>query len=352
VTPRGTDWSLALLVALLFATGLFTWYSGERTQAWVFAAHGVLGGSLALLLIWKLRRVGRRVVEPAGWDRRAGFGLASLLLVGLVLVSGWLWSTAGAIYLSGYSLLVWHAALGGLLTVIVVVHLGARAKLPRPRDVAGRRQLLSAAGIAIGGFVAWRVQRPLAAALGLPGADRRFTGSYEAGSHTGNDFPTTSWVADSPRPLSRQSYRLRVEGAVDHPLALTAAELDAGDELEATLDCTGGFYTTQRWRGVRLGRLLDRAGPRAEARYARIVSHTGYRWSFDLVEARDLLLATAVGGEPLSHDHGAPARLVAPGRRGFQWVKWVVRVDLHEQPDYGSFASTLWSSFTPEGRGS
>jgi DMSO/TMAO reductase YedYZ molybdopterin-dependent catalytic subunit len=83
----------------------------------------------------------------------------------------------------------------------------------------------------------------------------------------------------------------------------------------------------------------------------RVISHTGYRSSFDLGDARRLLLATSVGGEPLSHEHGAPARLVAPGWRGFQWVRWVVRVELHDGPDPGAVASTVWSSFTAEGRG-
>jgi hypothetical protein len=39
---------------------------------------------------------------------------------------------------------------------------------------------------------------------------------------------------------------------------LTAAELDAGDRMTATLDCTGGFYSTQRWRGTRLSSLTPR----------------------------------------------------------------------------------------------
>jgi DMSO/TMAO reductase YedYZ molybdopterin-dependent catalytic subunit len=52
-----------------------------------------------------------------------------------------------------------------------------------------------------------------------------------------------------------------------------------------------------------------------------------------------------VGGEPISHGHGAPVRLVAPGRRGFQWVKWVVRLEVRDTPDLGAPASTIWSSF-------
>ena len=83
----------------------------------------------------------------------------------------------------------------------------------------------------------------------------------------------------------------------------------------------------------------------------RVISHTGYRWTFELRDAPGLLLANGVGGEALSHEHGAPVRLVAPGRRGLEWVKWVVRVELHDGPDPGAPASTVWSSFTPEGRG-
>jgi DMSO/TMAO reductase YedYZ molybdopterin-dependent catalytic subunit len=205
----------------------------------------------------------------------------------------------------------------------------------------------------VGAFalVAWRVQRPLADRLGWRGAQRRFTGSYAAPSFSGNDFPATSWVSDDPREIAGPGYRLRVDGAVRRELELDAGELDTDDELVATLDCTGGFHTTQRWRGVRLGRLVDRAGARPDATHVRVVSHTGYRASFALGTARDLLLATHVGDEPLSHGHGAPARLVVPGRRGFQWVKWVVRVELAEGPDPGALASTLWSSVTPEGRG-
>jgi DMSO/TMAO reductase YedYZ molybdopterin-dependent catalytic subunit len=39
-----------------------------------------------------------------------------------------------------------------------------------------------------------------------------------------------------------------------------------------------------------------------------------------------------VGGVPLTPAHGYPVRLVAPGRRGYWWVKWVDRVELSADP--------------------
>ena len=142
---------------------------------------------------------------------------------------------------------------------------------------------------------------------------------------------------------------MAVAGEVARPLELTAAELDRGDALRATLDCTGGFYADREWSGTSLATLLEEAGARGG--HVRVISHTGYRWSFSAAFAARCLLATRVGGEPLSHGHGAPVRLVAPGRRGFQWVKWITRIEVHDGPDPGAPASTVWSSFSAEGRG-
>ena len=133
---------------------------------------------------------------------------------------------------------------------------------------------------------------------------------------------------------------------------LTLDELTSDDELTATLDCTGGFYSTQRWSGVGLGRLLQKAGVLRSApvtcRSSRGPATGGASLS---TTPTSLLLATHVADQPLSHEHGAPVRLVAPYSRGFQWVKWVERIDVRELPDYGAPASTVWSSFTAAGRG-
>ncbi len=68
-----------------------------------------------------------------------------------------------------------------------------------------------------------------------------------------------------------------VDGLVGRRIEVGAAQLDRGDALVATLDCTGGFYSTQHWRGVLLGRLLDEAGIEPAVEHVRVISRTGYR---------------------------------------------------------------------------
>ncbi len=352
MSPRVTDWSLALAGAAAFTSGLLSLFSGRPDEWLVFAFHGAAGLWLLLLLWGKLRRVWPRLLHPRLWDRRTAFGVLALLAVALAGGSGVWWVAGGDLYLAGFNLLNWHIVTGFALSLAIAIHMLARAKRLRVRDVRGRRLALRFGAVAVGAAALWPAQQAAQLLAGAPGARRRFTGSRMAGSYAGNAFPATSWVADAPRVIVAGSWRLRVGGAVVAPLELGYDELvTIGDELDAILDCTGGFYSAQRWRGVRVGRLLERARPLPGARWVRFVSVTGYRWSLPLAEARDALLATHAGEEALSHEHGAPARLVAPGRRGFQWVKWVVRVEALTEPDLGEIVAIHTSSLTPAGRG-
>jgi DMSO/TMAO reductase YedYZ molybdopterin-dependent catalytic subunit len=99
-------------------------------------------------------------------------------------------------------------------------------------------------------------------------------------------------------------------------------------EVTTTLDCTGGWYTIQTWRGVRLTELLNQAQLQPEAIGIALKGVMGYSAVFTLEQAGEIVLATHVGGEILNHVHGFPLRAVVPSRRGWQWVKWLTEVEI------------------------
>src|SRR6266516_2890729 len=138
MSPRLTDWSIALVAVLAFATGIISLISGRLEDWFIFVVHGIAGLWLLLLLWGKLRRVWPRLIHPRRWDRRTAFGLLALLLVTLTLGAGIWWAAGGDLYFAGFNLLNWHIALGLAITAAIVLHMFARAKRLRKRDIAGR----------------------------------------------------------------------------------------------------------------------------------------------------------------------------------------------------------------------
>jgi hypothetical protein len=335
---RVVDRSILVLVVLAALTGVATGFAGRPGDRWVYALHAVGGLVLTATVAWKLRRVAGRLRSLDG--RRAVSLALSLATLGTLATGvGW---TVGLSVPGPAPLLMVHVYLAVATVLLTVAHLPGRLRLPTP-EFDDRRVALSGLALAAAGTAVWWLQRRVAAVAGV---DRRFTGSRERGSFAGNNFPVTAWVADDPDPVDLDDYRLRVAGAVDRPLAVAYDDLAGVDDSErATLDCTSGWYADHEWAGVRVGRLLDRADLRESARYVSFRSVTGYRWALPVEEAREALLATRVDGETLSHGHGRPLRLVAPGRRGFQWVKWVETVEVREEPDPGQLAAIFLSGF-------
>jgi DMSO/TMAO reductase YedYZ molybdopterin-dependent catalytic subunit len=144
-------------------------------------------------------------------------------------------------------------------------------------------------------------------------------------------------------------WRIAIEGLVDRPQAVTAADL-AGTAAPAgihLLECAGnarsgrfGLISAARWDGVPLTRVLDLAAPRAAATHVLVAgmddpgpsftSAAGASWVFTRQQIADAgaFLATRMNGEPLPADHGAPVRLVVPGWYGCACIKWVNRIAL------------------------
>ena len=343
-------WVNLLLLLLLLAqtvTGYFGFTNGRESSAWILAMHGIIAYALLLLLFFKADVIGDAWRRKKRWTaRRVGF-VITLVLLALTLLLGLLWTFQRPLYLGGFSLVSLHIYVAVPLMLLMLWHAWHMRFIRRVPGATGRRLLLGGLGAALGGLLLWAAVGRAKAAAGLRGAARRFTGSYETGSFT-PDFPVVSWIADRPPPVDAVAWRLRVEGAVARPFSLSYAELAAleQEEVVAALDCTGGWYSVQRWRGVVVGALLARAGVLPAAASVTFEAVSGYPRRFPLDEAAGALLALGTADEagdayrPLSHDHGAPARVVLPGRRGMEWVKWLAVIRVNE-------SGAVWQSPLP-----
>ncbi|WP_311170496.1 molybdopterin-dependent oxidoreductase [Halobellus ordinarius] len=344
-SPRLVDWSLLAVVLLETGTGLYSFTVAAPSGWSVFWLHRILGVTFVALLGFKLARVRHRLTRREHWQASTLVSVLTLLATLGALATGVTWVFGLDVRLAYWTLLSVHVGFGLVLVPLVAWHLSSRARLPDRDDFHRRRTTIKYAGLLVGGALTYRGQELANRVLDTPGEDRRFTGSQPREGSGNGSFPVTSWVADDPEPIDRSTWTLTVAGEVGSPLELSLDALGPDSSEEALLDCTSGWYTVQRWRGLRVGDLLDAADVAEEGRFVRFVSVTGYRWSLPIEEAREALLATHVGDERLSHGHGAPLRLVAPGRRGFQWVKWVHRVEVRRRDDPAQWLVTLISGF-------
>jgi DMSO/TMAO reductase YedYZ molybdopterin-dependent catalytic subunit len=176
------------------------------------------------------------------------------------------------------------------------------------------------------------------------------------------------------------TWRLVVEGEVDHPLILTYDEIRemAHRETEALLECAGnsratvrpraegvlwrnGAVGTARWSGVPLAEILSRARVRPGAvevmlegadhgHEPGVAGELSFAMSLTVEKALDpdTLLADEMNGAPLSPRHGFPVRAVVPGWYGMASVKWLSRIVVLDRPFEGYY-KTLAYAIIPEG---
>ena len=319
---RGTNLALLVVILLAVATGALAFAIGGGWARWAVAAHGAAGLAIVLLAPWKTAISARGIQR-----RRPGLG-ASLALAMLVVIA----VTSGVAHAVGWwtGILAMQVHVGSVLGMLPLVawHVLARPVRPRKTDLS-RRSLLRGAALAGGSIATLGGIEAFVRVTGLPGAERRFTGSYERGSFDPDRMPVTQWLDDKLPELGTGLWRLEVR-SLGATRVLTYDEiLGFDDEIRMTLDCTGGWFASQDWSGVRVNRLLE---PDPDARSFVAVSATGYARRLPIAEASRMVLATRVGGLPLSVGHGYPLRLVAPGRRGFWWVKWVERIEASSTP--------------------
>jgi hypothetical protein len=323
------DRLLAFLLVTQLTTGLLTLRSGQPATAPLFLLHGLVGGALLVASVEKLRRSVGPAIRAGRW-RNLLLGAALALLVAAALAGGFAWVASGRIWSIGpWTILTLHVWAALAILPILVFHLLPRRwRLLRPRSMARpmtRRTFLAVSGVATLGALAWAAADILDR---VGGGARRFTGSRWLPE--GGIPPPTTFYGEGTPAIDLAAWRLRVHGRVASPLELDLAGLAdlAVESREAVLDCTSGWVLRTGWRGTPLAAVLSAAGADADATFVKVRSVTGWMVPLERSELADALLATHVAGEPLPAGNGAPLRLVIPGRRGLDWVKWVTELEI------------------------
>ncbi|MES0834031.1 molybdopterin-dependent oxidoreductase [Nocardiopsis tropica] len=233
---------------------------------------------------------------------------------------------------------------------------------------AGRRFVLTAAGVLAASGAAGTLGLRLPALLGgppgrpapaLPAAAVPLP-ALPAGTDLGipgltpfstpaDEFYRIDTALAVPR-LDASRWVLRVHGRVERPFEIDMEELLGLPLVEAdiTLSCVsnpvgGDLVGNTRWLGYPLADLLRRAGVRAGADQILSTSHDGWTCGTPtetVMDGRDALLAVGMGGRPLTHEHGFPARMVVPGLFGYvSATKWVTDIELTRFADRQAYWS-------------
>lgn len=142
--------------------------------------------------------------------------------------------------------------------------------------------------------------------------------------------------------MNLQQWRFRVGGLVGRESEWSWEEFSRLPRIKVFAD----FHCVTRWsrlgnlwEGVSTRELIRRAGDAQPL--ARYVLVSGYDrgWTTNLplddFLAEDALVALTHDGEPISAEHGGPARLIVPRLYAWKSAKWAARIDLMQNDQAG-----------------
>ena len=155
----------------------------------------------------------------------------------------------------------------------------------------------------------------------------------------------------TPDPAYIPGWRLTLDGLSSGlTLSLDIEALLARHQVHdqiTRLVCVEGWSAIAWWSGLRFDDLLHAYPPVSQAKWALLESSVNldangnpdpYFVSIDLLTAQhpQTLLATHLNGKPLTVEHGAPLRLLAPMKLGLKNIKAITRITYakDEPPDY------------------
>ena len=152
--------------------------------------------------------------------------------------------------------------------------------------------------------------------------------------------------------IDQATYRLQVKGLVDRELSLSVADLQRlpRESQNTRMKCVQCWSARAEWGGFRFGHLQEMAKPKATAKAVRVECADKWYEYFTVAELLSprVLFAMEMQGQPLADRHGAPLRLIDPGRYGYKSAKLITSIEFVREGK-GSMACDLGPYYSPGG---
>jgi DMSO/TMAO reductase YedYZ molybdopterin-dependent catalytic subunit len=138
------------------------------------------------------------------------------------------------------------------------------------------------------------------------------------------------------------TYRLRITGLVNTPRNLTYQEIVTNFQQYkkvVTLNCVEGWSVVLLWEGPLVRDLLNGSIPMPGATTLVFTSSDGFTTSVPLtyVMNNSIILASKMNNVTIPPQQGFPFQLVAEGKWGYKWSKWVTGIEVIDNPNYKGF---------------
>jgi DMSO/TMAO reductase YedYZ molybdopterin-dependent catalytic subunit len=145
--------------------------------------------------------------------------------------------------------------------------------------------------------------------------------------------------------IDLNTFTLEITGLVDSSFSLSWEQIN---NLPAVFSdtlimyCVEGWEVWGDWKGILIKDLLDKAHVQPEGKFVLFSCVEGYTTALPIsyLEKYNAMLAYQVNGKPLQDNDGFPLRLIAFGKYGYKWAKWVNKLEVTSQSKIG-----YWESF-------
>jgi DMSO/TMAO reductase YedYZ molybdopterin-dependent catalytic subunit len=134
--------------------------------------------------------------------------------------------------------------------------------------------------------------------------------------------------------ITTQAWQLRIFGLVEQEINLDWVAFQALPQVEQVSDfhcVTRWSQLDMDWQGVLVEHILSLAVPLENAHFVTLYGYDGYTTNLPLSALldEDVLVAHSALGNPLTIEHGGPARLIVPKRYAWKGAKWIKAIELH-----------------------